>query len=142
MYSVKNMLTVEEEIAQIDCIFKQLLLLVHQEYYSLLDEEENPTDEEWFEEVEERVFTFKLQVLKRLRNAEMERANTSTISYKIFETNFSFHVNHEIANHIIKVLIANHGNSLIPILRDSFASTNKSFILEEGLSTRLSFYEV
>ena len=40
MYSAKNMLTVEEEIAQIDCIFKQLLL-VDQEYYSL-----NPTDEE------------------------------------------------------------------------------------------------
>ena len=136
MYSSKNMLTVEEEIAQIDCIFKQLLL-VHQEYYSL-----NPTDEEWFAEVEERVFTFKLQVLKRLRNAEMERSNTSTISYKIFEINSSFYVNHEIANHIIIVLIANHGNSLIPILRDSFASTNKIFILEEGLSTRLSFYEV
>ena len=130
------MVTVEEEIAQIDCIFKQLLL-VHQEYYSL-----NPTDEEWFEEVEERVFTFKLQVLKRLRNAEMERSNTSTISYKIFEINSSFYVNHEIANHIIIVLIANHGNSLIPILWDSFASTNKIFILEEGLSTRLSFYEV
>ena len=136
MYSSKNILTVEEEIAQIDCIFKQLLL-VHQEYYSL-----NPTDEEWFEEVEERVFTFKLQVLKRLRNAEMERSNTSTISYKIFEINSSFCVNHEIANHIIIVLIANHGNSLISILRDSFASTNKIFILEEGLSTRLSFYEV
>ena len=97
MYSSKNILTVEEEIAQIDCIFKQLLL-VHQEYYSL-----NPTDEEWFEAVEERVFTFKLQALKRLRNAEMERANTSAISYKIFEINSSFHVNHEIANHIIIV---------------------------------------
>ena len=133
------MVTVEEEIAQIDCIFKQLLL-VHQEYYSLLDEEENPTDEEWFEEVEEHVFIFKLQVLKRLRNAEMKRANKSTISYKIFETNSSFHVNHEIANHIIIALIANHGNSLIPILRDTFASTNKIFILEGGLSTRLSFY--
>ena len=70
----------------------------------------------------------------------MERANKSTISYKIFETNSSFHVNHEIANHIIIALIANHGNSLIPILRDTFASTNKIFILEGGLSTRLSFY--
>ena len=70
----------------------------------------------------------------------MERANKSTISYKIFETNSSFHVNHEIANHIIIALIANHGNSLIPILRDTLASTNKIFILEGGLSTRLSFY--
>ena len=108
MYSAKNMLTVEDEIAQIDLIFEQLLL-VHQEYYSFLDEEENQTDEEWFEEVEERVFTFKLQVLKRLRNAVMECAKTSTISYKIFETNSSFHVNHEITKHIIIVLLANHG---------------------------------
>ena len=83
--------------------------------------------------MEERVFTFKLQVLNRLRNAEMERANTSTISHKIFETNSSFHVNHEIANHIKIVLIVNHGNSLIPILQDSFASTNNIFILEVGL---------
>ena len=45
MCSAKNMVTVEEEIAQFDYIFKQLLL-VHQEYHSLLDEEEKPTDEE------------------------------------------------------------------------------------------------
>ena len=92
--------------------------------------------------MEERSFTFKLQVLSRLGNAEMERANTSTFSYKIFETNSSFHVNHEIANHIIIVLVVNHGKSLIPTLRDSFASTNKILILEEELTTRLSFYEV
>ena len=71
----------------------------------------------------------------------MERANTSAISYEIFETNSIFHVNHEIANHIIIVSVANHEKSLIPILRDSFVSANKIFILEGGLSTRLSFYE-
>ena len=74
MYSAKNMVTVEEEIAQFDYIFKQLML-VHQEYHSLLDEEEKPTDEEWFEEVDERVFTFKHQVHNWLRDAEMECAN-------------------------------------------------------------------
>ena len=70
MYSTKNMVTVEEEIAQFDYIFEQLLL-VHQEYYSLQDEEEKPTDEEWFEEVDESVFTFKCQVHNWLRDAEM-----------------------------------------------------------------------
>ena len=70
------MVTVEEEIAQFDYIFKQLLL-VHQEYHSLLDEEEKPTDEEWFEEVDERVFTFKHQVHNWMRDPEMEHANTS-----------------------------------------------------------------
>ena len=43
MYSAKNMVTVQEEIAQFDYIFKQLFL-VHQEYHSLLDEGEKPSD--------------------------------------------------------------------------------------------------
>ena len=47
-----------EEVAQFGYIFKQLLL-VHQKYHSLLDEKEKPTDEEWFEEVDKCVFTFK-----------------------------------------------------------------------------------
>ena len=78
MYSAKNMVTVEEEIAQFDYIFKQLLLVhqgINQGYQSLLAEEEKPTDEEWFEEVDERVFTFKHQVHNWLRDAEMECAN-------------------------------------------------------------------
>ena len=50
-------------------------LLVHQEYHSLLDKEKNQTDEEWFEEVGELVFTFKHQVHNWLRDAEMECAN-------------------------------------------------------------------
>ena len=75
------MVTVKEEIAQFDYIFKQLLL-VHQEYHLLLDEEEKPTEEEWFEEVDERVFTFKHQVHNWLRDTDMERANTSRQSSK------------------------------------------------------------
>ena len=57
MYSAKNYVTVEEELAQIDYIFKQLLL-VYQEYHSPLEDDEKLADEEWFEEVDERVFTF------------------------------------------------------------------------------------
>ena len=76
VYSAKNMITVEEEIAQFDYIFKQLLL-VHQEYHSLLDEDEKPTDEEWFAEmVDKLLFTFEHQVHNWLRDPEMERANT------------------------------------------------------------------
>ena len=44
---------VEEALAQFDYTFKQLLL-VHQEYHSLLDDEK-VADEEWFEEVDEHV---------------------------------------------------------------------------------------
>ena len=53
MYSSKNYVMVEEALAQFDYTFKQLLL-VHQEYHSLLDDEK-VADEEWFEEVDEHV---------------------------------------------------------------------------------------
>ena len=58
MYSSRNYVTVEETLAQFHYIFKQLLL-VHQEYHSLLEDDEKLADEEWFEEVDERVLTFK-----------------------------------------------------------------------------------
>ena len=48
----------------------------------MLDEEEKPTEKEWFEEVDERVFTFKHQVHNWLRDSEMECANTSRQSSK------------------------------------------------------------
>ena len=66
-------MTVEEALAQFDYIFKQLLL-VHQEYHSLLEDDEKLADEEWFEEVDERVFTFKHKVYNWLKEAETERS--------------------------------------------------------------------
>ena len=54
-------MTVEEALAQLGYIFKQLIL-VHQEYHSLLEDDGKLTDEEWFEEVDERAFTFKHKV--------------------------------------------------------------------------------
>ena len=79
--AIQDLMYSAKKIAQFDCIFKQVLL-VNQEYHSLLDEQEKPTYEEWFEEVDERVFTFKHQVHNWLRDAEMERANTSIQSSK------------------------------------------------------------
>ena len=67
MYAYKNMVTVAEEITQYDYIFKQLLL-VHEEYHSLLDKLAKCNDDEWFEEVDERVFTFKYKVHNRLKD--------------------------------------------------------------------------
>ena len=61
MYSSKNYVTVQEALAQFDYIFKQLLLL-HQGYQSLLEDDEKLADEEWFEEVDELVFRFKHKV--------------------------------------------------------------------------------
>ena len=73
MYSSKSYVTVEEALAQFDYIFKQLLL-VHQEYHSLLEDETKLADEEWFEEVDEHVFTFKHKVYNWLKEAETEQS--------------------------------------------------------------------
>ena len=61
MYSSKNQVTVEEEMAQFNFVFKKLQQ-VHQEYQSLLSEVEKVDEEDWFEEVDERVFAFKHKV--------------------------------------------------------------------------------
>ena len=71
IYSSKNY--VEEALIQFDYIFKQLLL-VPQEYHTLLEDAEKLADEEWFEEVDECVFTFKHKVYNRLKEAETERS--------------------------------------------------------------------
>ena len=80
MYSSKNYVMVEEALAQFDYTFKQLLL-VHQEYHSLLDDEK-VADEEWFEEVDEHVCTFKHKVYNWLKEAETEQSAKKVHSKK------------------------------------------------------------
>ena len=67
--------------AQLDYIFKQLLL-VHQKYLSFLEDDEKLADEGWFEEVDERVFTFKHKVYNWLKEAETERSAKKVYSKK------------------------------------------------------------
>ena len=81
MYSSKIYVTVKEVLAQFDYIFKQLFL-VHQECYSLLEDDEKLADEEWLEEVDEYVFTFKHRVYYWLKEAETERSAKKIYSKK------------------------------------------------------------
>ena len=67
IYSSKNY--VEEALKQFDYTFKQLLL-VHQEYHTLLEDDEKLADEDLFEEVDKCVFTFKHKVYSQLKEAE------------------------------------------------------------------------
>ena len=76
MYSSKNQVAVEEEMAQFNFVFKELHQ-VHQEYQSLLSEMEKGDDEDWFEEVDEKVFTFKHKVHYWLKQVELEHQNSS-----------------------------------------------------------------
>ena len=89
MYTYKSMVTVAEEIAQYDYTFKQLLL-VHEKYHSLLDEPDKCNDDEWFEEVDERVFTFKHKVHNWLKDAEVEQGHSSKRSSKIGSKSASY----------------------------------------------------
>ena len=81
MYSSKNQVAVEEEMAQLNFVFKELQQ-VHQEYQSLLSEVEKVDDEDWFEEVDERVFAFKHKVHHWLKQVELEHENGSRSSSK------------------------------------------------------------
>ena len=76
------MVTVEEEIAQYDFIFKQLML-VHKEYHSLLDDPDKYNDDEWFEEVDERMFISKHKTHNCLKDAEAEEGHSFKKSSKI-----------------------------------------------------------
>ena len=54
----------------------------HQEYQSLLSEVKKVDDEDWFEEVDERVFAFKHKVNHWLKQVELEHKNGSRSSSK------------------------------------------------------------
>ena len=57
---------------------------------------------------------------------------TSTISYKVFETNSRFHLEER----------KYYGKSLISIFQEFFARNYKIFILAGGLHTRVLFYGI
>ena len=81
MYSSKNQVAVQEEMAQFNFVFKELQQL-HQEYQSLLSEVEKLDGEDWFEEVDEMVFAFKYKVHHWLKQVEPEHKNGSRSSSK------------------------------------------------------------
>ena len=62
-------MVVEEELNQFNDLFK-LLLEVHQEYNSLLDDDNRERDNEWFDETDSQACSFKRKVHSWLREAE------------------------------------------------------------------------
>ena len=61
LYSSKNFVTVKEELAQYDDIFK-LIIENHEEHCKILKPEEQANEEDHFEDVDQRVFIFKHKV--------------------------------------------------------------------------------
>ena len=72
LYSKQNLIEVKENLGQFDDIFK-LLTDVHQQHCKLLSEEEQDADNQWFEDVDEMVFSFKPCVYNWVRENEEDK---------------------------------------------------------------------
>ena len=57
----------------------KLFMSTHEEYQSLVTNEEQNADSEWYDQFDENVFSFKHKTVKRLKEAEL---NKSRMSYK------------------------------------------------------------
>ena len=75
-YSMKNSVTVEEELAQFDDLFKQLMK-VHNKCLSIqVNGNEKEKQNQWFDEldeVDEHVFSFKYKVHNWLKDVALEK---------------------------------------------------------------------
>ena len=72
LYSFTNASAVAEEMEQFNDMLK-LLTAVNDEYQHLLTEDELLADSQWFEEQDERIFSFKHKIIKWLKEAELNK---------------------------------------------------------------------
>ena len=69
LYSVRNVEAVREQMLQIDGVFK-MLIEVHREYNLLLPLEMQEQDEDWFDDIDEKLMSFKNKIHNWIRDAE------------------------------------------------------------------------
>ena len=72
IYSSRNKIAVEEEMSQLNDTFK-LLMSLHREHGSMLNEEEQMETGDWFGVVDEEVFTFKRKINLWLKKVEEDQ---------------------------------------------------------------------
>ena len=72
LYSFTNASAVAEEMEQFNDMLK-LFTAVNDEYQHLLKEDELLADSQWFEEQDERIFSFKHKIIKWLKEAELNK---------------------------------------------------------------------
>ena len=75
LLSNKNRIAVEEELAQFNDLFK-MLLSIHEEYSQVLDDDKRADEDDWFDDLDNRVCTFKRKIHSWLRSAETERKSS------------------------------------------------------------------
>ena len=78
LFSSRNIIVVEEEMKQFNDLFK-MLLDAHQEYNQLLGDDERGRDDDWFDDVDTQVCSFKRKVHCWLREAA-QRVKSSKCS--------------------------------------------------------------
>ena len=75
-FSTRNVVAVQEEIGQFNDSFK-MLLSAHEEYNEILDNEARLKEDEWFDEIDNQVISFK-NIICSLKNAEEENKSKSS----------------------------------------------------------------
>ena len=78
MYPSKNLRTVEEEKQQFDAQFK-LFVETHNEYVKLLPEDMHEGEENWFETIDEVVFTQKHKIYNWMKEVENDNKSVKSL---------------------------------------------------------------
>ena len=75
LFSNKNRIAEEENLAQFNDLFK-MSLSIHEEYSQVLDDNERAGQHDWFDDLDDKVCTFKRKIHNWLRSAETERMSS------------------------------------------------------------------
>ena len=75
LFSIRNLVAVEEKLAQFNDLFK-MLLGVHEEYNALLEDEERAIDDDWFNDLDNQICTFKRKTLNWVNSAREKQQSS------------------------------------------------------------------
>ena len=79
LFSNKNKIAVEEELAHFNDLLK-MLLSINEEYSQVLNDDETADEDDWFDDLDNTVCIFKRKIHSWLRSAETERKSSKRSS--------------------------------------------------------------
>ena len=79
LFSNKNRIAVEEQLAQFNELFK-LLLSIHEDYSQKLDDDKRADEDDWFDDLDNTVCTFKRKIHSWLRIAKTKKKSSKRSS--------------------------------------------------------------
>ena len=90
LFPTRNLVAVEEELAQLNDLFK-MLVSIHEEYNALLEDEERAVEDDWFNDLDSRVCAFKKKTLNWM-NSSCEEQQSSRHSSRSSRSWGSIHL--------------------------------------------------